>query len=904
MCQLDALNPGNGCKQTRELATAKQVKGYRALRRWRTEPRDGDRLSDRYIVARQPRGCDRPGGFGDHGKRAWKLNPIGARSHRQGAPRCLKSPGPQHFRHTRGEEDQGHPECFRVHSQHFCHTRECWQKLIGKAPGAHPGKDKRGHLPPFESWIWVEEGRNLEERRGVKWRRSEERKALLRAWTSSRNWEVMDDPRNENSVGSEQDLPQPEMQQGYILKKRKWPLKGWHKRYFILDKGILRYAKTQQDINKGKLHGSIDVSLSVMSINKKSKRIDLDAEDNLYHLKLQQGSAPNQSSCSVDMHIVDGKVSAWLQQTSDMQTCSIELSKCQADLNELSRLLQDLDMLHRVSSAPVICNNQNSSSDRPKKEKRTSKIWCAKNLTKEGTVAAMGNAGISSRWHASVPSLPDCLGSEQHPSAFTLPADFSQLQRDFCCLAQKVHTSLKSAFDSLSLEKERLQKIWQDPHLRPSPIMHTANFRNTLSEASPCGSGQVLKHQLSVGSSVSLSDSHAEYFDACEVILCGSSSENEGSDADSCASDITNSNSEEHLENFSKAPITCVTSALSSNSGNMPKSQEGPGRRTCLPAPGPNTSNISLWNIMRNNIGKDLSRVSMPVQLNEPMNTLQKLCEELEYSEVLDRANQTQDPFERMVYIAAFAISAYASAFHRSGSKPFNPVLGETYECERLDKGFRFGDHYEWNKVTSCIHNILSTQRWIEHYGEVIIRNTKSSICHCKITFCKSKYWSSNMNEVQGAVLDESGNVIHRLGGRWHEGLYCGSPPKTHCIWKPNAMPVDFDRYYGFTKFALELNEITPELKTLLPPTDTRLRPDQRYLEEGNLEAAETHKHRVEQLQRERRQVLEENGVLHQPRFFTRTVDASGKEIWFSNGTYWKQRKDPGFHKMDNAVLW
>ena len=37
------------------------------------------------------------------------------------------------------------------------------------------------------------------------------------------------------------------------------------------------------------------------------------------------------------------------------------------------------------------------------------------------------------------------------------------------------------------------------------------------------------------------------------------------------------------------------------------------------------------------------------MQLNEPINTLQRLCEELEYSELLDTANQTQDPYQRMV---------------------------------------------------------------------------------------------------------------------------------------------------------------------------------------------------------------------------------------------------------------
>lgn len=44
-----------------------------------------------------------------------------------------------------------------------------------------------------------------------------------------------------------------------------------------------------------------------------------------------------------------------------------------------------------------------------------------------------------------------------------------------------------------------------------------------------------------------------------------------------------------------------------------------------------------------------------------------------------------------------------------------------------------------------------------------------------------------------------------------------------------DAMPVDLEQYYGFTKFAIELNELDPSLQLLLPPSDTRLRVDQRY---------------------------------------------------------------------------
>ena len=45
----------------------------------------------------------------------------------------------------------------------------------------------------------------------------------------------------------------PDIFTGYLHKKRKWPLKGWHKRYFVVDKGILVYAKGPGDIARGKI---------------------------------------------------------------------------------------------------------------------------------------------------------------------------------------------------------------------------------------------------------------------------------------------------------------------------------------------------------------------------------------------------------------------------------------------------------------------------------------------------------------------------------------------------------------------------------------------------------------------------------------------------------------------------
>lgn len=43
----------------------------------------------------------------------------------------------------------------------------------------------------------------------------------------------------------------------------------------------------------------------------------------------------------------------------------------------------------------------------------------------------------------------------------------------------------------------------------------------------------------------------------------------------------------------------------------------------------------------------------------------------------------------RLLNIAAFAVSGYASTEGRQ-CKPFNPLLGETYEADYPDKGLRF----------------------------------------------------------------------------------------------------------------------------------------------------------------------------------------------------------------------
>ena len=84
-----------------------------------------------------------------------------------------------------------------------------------------------------------------------------------------------------------------------------------------------------------------------------------------------------------------------------------------------------------------------------------------------------------------------------------------------------------------------------------------------------------------------------------------------------------------------------------------------------------------------------MSTLTLPVVLNEPTSFLQRITEDMEFSELLDTAADRLDSTERMLYVAAFAASEYASTIGRV-SKPFNPLLGETYEYVRPDKSYRF----------------------------------------------------------------------------------------------------------------------------------------------------------------------------------------------------------------------
>ena len=58
------------------------------------------------------------------------------------------------------------------------------------------------------------------------------------------------------------------------------------------------------------------------------------------------------------------------------------------------------------------------------------------------------------------------------------------------------------------------------------------------------------------------------------------------------------------------------------------------------------------------------------------------MTEDLFYAGLLAQAAHTDSTMEELAYVAAYIVSPYATTAMRVG-KPFNPLLLETFECDR-----------------------------------------------------------------------------------------------------------------------------------------------------------------------------------------------------------------------------
>lgn len=374
-------------------------------------------------------------------------------------------------------------------------------------------------------------------------------------------------------------------------------------------------------------------------------------------------------------------------------------------------------------------------------------------------------------------------------------------------------------------------------------------------------------------------------------------------------------------------------------------------------APEDNRPKISLWGVLKSLVGKDMTKMTLPVSFNEPTSLLQRNVEVIEYSDLLDKAAAIENSTLRMVYVATFAASEYASTVGRI-AKPFNPLLGETYEYSRPDKGYRcfaeqvshhppisalvaeapswsyygesnvktkflgrsfdikhlgtwyceiFPDNgvvckngekadkevYTWKKVNNSVIGIIVGNPTIDNYGNMEIVNHMTGD-HMKFDFKPRGWRASSAYEVKGEVYDANDKLLYYVGGHWNSKIFCkpagDKNAERFLVWE--AAPRK-EMMFHLTSFAATLNAPQPHLLPKVACTDTRLRPDQRAMENGDYDLAAAEKNRVEEKQRAARKQRELKGEVYQPTFFKKSTHPITKEpFWDYKGTYWSDRKD------------
>lgn len=364
-------------------------------------------------------------------------------------------------------------------------------------------------------------------------------------------------------------------------------------------------------------------------------------------------------------------------------------------------------------------------------------------------------------------------------------------------------------------------------------------------------------------------------------------------------------------------------------------------RRTDIPEC--NHSPSSILAFVRKNVGKDLSTIAMPVDMNEPITFIQKFSEMFEYPEVIENALEGDDPAERILRIASFAVSFLSSvrARERNNRKPFNPLLGETFELVREDSGIRLitekvchrppifamfvegngweftfnpspdqkfwgksfevitsgtakltikatGEVYTWSHPNTLLKNIIAGEKYSEPSSPMTIRSNKG--VRAVVEFAKGSMFSGRSEDLTIQAFDSTSKkeLPATVTGKWTDSLTLKAGRLEKRIWQAGELLPNEKKKYGFTKFTAGLNEISELEKGFLAPTDSRLRPDMIAYENGKVEEAEQLKLDLEESQRMRRKVFEAKGSEQKPLFFKKV----GEEWVYIRGdnSYWNRR--------------
>ncbi|CBZ49644.1 putative oxysterol-binding protein domain-containing protein [Neospora caninum Liverpool] len=197
--------------------------------------------------------------------------------------------------------------------------------------------------------------------------------------------------------------------------------------------------------------------------------------------------------------------------------------------------------------------------------------------------------------------------------------------------------------------------------------------------------------------------------------------------SETAAPEHARTNSKEATENVKDAFCSPLENAASAEhylrpctSRDVPQgTATSTERRTKLPCAKPSSCNLSILKVLKQVNSSDMRNFSLPINVNEPLSMLQRICEDFEYTNLLSIARTKTTSTERLAYVTIFALSAYAGSMDRC-YKPFNPMLGETFECSH--RGF----NYIAEQVSH--HPPVSAYHGAAHNGDFVCFGTVSPV--------------------------------------------------------------------------------------------------------------------------------------------------------------------------------
>ena len=364
-------------------------------------------------------------------------------------------------------------------------------------------------------------------------------------------------------------------------------------------------------------------------------------------------------------------------------------------------------------------------------------------------------------------------------------------------------------------------------------------------------------------------------------------------------------------------------------------------------------------NIIKEMVTNMTKRLPSPVYFNEPISMSQKQCEKFKYMDLLIKAGKENNKEMQMCYIAAFLIGELFLNLGRT-LKPFNPIIGETFEFFDNEKNFRYyaeqvkhnpqitayiaetpefayygdtlnttsfkffkgsiellfknkthihckstGDHYIFNPPNVYVKGLMKPPLYNDYAGTTIIQNTTDTSYRCELKFIEEGWTPDSLGNFEGTVFKDYETIVYLLKGNWKKEIYMTDPEGNNRV---DLLKLDEDQEYikntpesyVIPQFSCQLNQITPELEKILPKNDSRFRLDIRNLEEKTeTDEAQNYKLKYEEKQRK-----ELNNDEHKILFFTEFLSPETEDKYYlPNGKYWEYRKEGKILENENCKI-